>query len=152
STWSSPEQRGRLLAGARGSVLCDDSYNSAPASLAAALEVLATSGAQRRVAVVGDMLELGERAGAEHAEAGRRIAAAATAAVLVGDFAALMAEAPAAAGMPAERIVAAADAAEAARLALPMCSPTTAILVKASHALGLEAVVSTLTEPSADGA
>ena len=47
-------------------ILLDDSYNASPPSVRAALSVLAAVPARRRIAVLGDMLELGERAEAEH--------------------------------------------------------------------------------------
>lgn len=146
ATFSSPEQRGRLLNGPNGATVYDDSYNSAPDSLAAALMVLRDSASARRVAVIGDMLELGDLAGPAHDDAGRRIAAAATDAVLVGEHAGRMAIAAIAAGLPAERVHVAGDAAEAAALARPLCQPDTTVLVKASHALHLEESVALLTE------
>jgi UDP-N-acetylmuramoyl-tripeptide--D-alanyl-D-alanine ligase len=144
ATWTAPEQRGRLLTGPRGAVLYDDSYNSAPASLAASLEVLRLSGSERRVAVVGDMLELGDLTTAAHDDAGRRIAAAATDAVLVGDQAGRMAMAAVSAGLSADCVYVAGDADEAARLAEVLCDERTTILVKASHGLHLERTVARL--------
>ena len=48
--------------------MIDDAYNANPASIAAALDVLASAEARRRVAVLGDMLELGAQGPAMHAE------------------------------------------------------------------------------------
>ncbi|HET9050601.1 MAG TPA: UDP-N-acetylmuramoylalanyl-D-glutamyl-2, 6-diaminopimelate--D-alanyl-D-alanine ligase, partial [Candidatus Dormibacteraeota bacterium] len=149
-TYATPEQRGVLVGGPRGALVYDDSYNSAPASLGAALGVLSESGRRRRVAVVGDMLELGALSDAAHDEAGRRIAAAATDAVLVGDQAARMAVAAIAAGMAPDAVRVAADAEEAARLTEPLCDAETVVLVKASHGLHLERTVALLHERSTD--
>jgi UDP-N-acetylmuramoyl-tripeptide--D-alanyl-D-alanine ligase len=61
----------------RGVTLVDDSYNSSPAALAKALDTLATErSASRRVAVLGEMRELGGFTDALHRESGRRAAAA----------------------------------------------------------------------------
>lgn len=61
-----PEGRGNEhLAG--GVSIVDDSYNANPVSMAAAITALQASGAQRRIAVLGEMLELGEDAPAAHA-------------------------------------------------------------------------------------
>ncbi|MEM1129707.1 MAG: UDP-N-acetylmuramoyl-tripeptide--D-alanyl-D-alanine ligase [Pseudomonadota bacterium] len=70
--WLPPEGRGTRevvrLAGGASFELVDDSYNANPTSLAAALEVLAAAApAGRRVAIVGDMLELGPEEAALHA-------------------------------------------------------------------------------------
>jgi len=144
SSFVAPPQRGVVRVGARGATVYDDSYNSAPASLAAAFEVLASSGAARRVAVIGDMLELGEETVTAHEGAGREAAAAATVLIAVGEQAGRMVAAAVAAGLPAERAHVAADVDEAAMLALAECSPQTAVLVKASHGVALERVVARL--------
>jgi UDP-N-acetylmuramoyl-tripeptide--D-alanyl-D-alanine ligase len=130
--------------GAGGAIIVDDSYNASPASLAAALEVLAGSGAPRRLAILGDMLELGDHSVAAHAEAGRHAAQAATALIAVGRHAALMVDAAVAAGMPPERARVAADVEEAATLARAQCDAGTVVLVKASHSVALERVVESL--------
>jgi UDP-N-acetylmuramoyl-tripeptide--D-alanyl-D-alanine ligase len=69
------DRRGAVLA-LRGNVtLIDDSYNSSPSALARALEVLAReTRASRRVAVLGEMLELGEHATRLHRESGKTAA------------------------------------------------------------------------------
>jgi len=144
AAFEAPPQRGVVRRGAEGAVIVDDSYNASPASVAAALEVLAGSGAARRLAVLGDMLELGDHAADAHAEAGRQAARAATALIAVGEHAPLMVEAAVAAGMPADRARVAADVDEAARLARAECATGTVVLVKASHGVALERVVERL--------
>lgn len=59
---------------ANGLTVIDDTYNANPASVRAAVEVLSMDGSCRRVCVLGDMLELGERAENLHRELGRYIA------------------------------------------------------------------------------
>ncbi len=62
-----PPGRGRIFAGKNGSVIIDDSYNASPAAVAEALETLkAFPHAKRRIAVLGDMLELGRYSVMEH--------------------------------------------------------------------------------------
>ena len=67
-------------------VIVDDSYNASPAAVSAALALLRGQ-AGRRVAVIGDMRELGSLSDAAHADAGREAAASADVLVGVGELA-----------------------------------------------------------------
>jgi UDP-N-acetylmuramoyl-tripeptide--D-alanyl-D-alanine ligase len=69
-----PAGRMVLLEGIKHTALIDDTYNSAPDSSQAALEVLGEIKAQRKIAVLGDMLELGSEEEAAHREAGQQAA------------------------------------------------------------------------------
>jgi len=142
SEFEAPEHRGRVLRGHRGATVYDDSYNCSPTSLAAALSVLGDTTAQRRVAIIGDMLELGESSLQAHREAGQGAAAVATDVIAVGEYAHVVAEAS---GLPPDRVSTAADAAAAADIVEPMLDSDTVVLVKASHGLHLERVVAALT-------
>ena len=141
---SAPEHRGAVHSGLHGALVYDDCYNSSPTSLAAALRVLGGSGAARRIAVLGDMLELGAQAEEAHREAGRQAAASATSLIAVGEHAQDMVEAAVGAGMPRSAAHVTTDAENAAELARAQCGPDVAILVKASHSLALERVVERL--------
>ena len=71
SFWRPGEGRGarKNIHAAFGALeVIDDSYNANPASMAAALDVLALSTAKRRIAILGDMLELGPNAPKIHAD------------------------------------------------------------------------------------
>ena len=90
-----------------GVVLIDDSYNSSPEALRRALEMIAREKQlTRKVAVLGEMLELGERSIALHEESGRRAAAAGLRMLVAvgGEPARRLAEAAIAAGMPAAAV------------------------------------------------
>jgi UDP-N-acetylmuramoyl-tripeptide--D-alanyl-D-alanine ligase len=136
-------QRERL---ADGVELIDDCYNANPMSMRAALDELAASGPGRRVAVLGDMLELGPGAPRLHREIGEHAAGAGVALlVTVGPLAARMA-----AGFPGETR-AAADAGEAGELVARLVREGDTVLVKGSRGVGLERVVERLRERRAGG-
>jgi UDP-N-acetylmuramoyl-tripeptide--D-alanyl-D-alanine ligase len=101
------DRRGAVHRLRGGVTLIDDSYNSSPAALARALEVLGnTSTATRRVAVLGEMLELGAHAEERHRDSGRRAAAAGLAALFAvgGPAARALADAAVEAGLPAAHV------------------------------------------------
>ncbi len=123
--------------------IVDDSYNAAPASMRAALAVLADLPG-RRVAVLGEMLELGEGHDAGHREVGRRAAAVADLLVVVGRGARPIAEGARAAGLAGARIVEVADRQAALEALRPRLAPGDVVLVKASNGIGLDRLVDDL--------
>ena len=60
TNFSLPSGRMTLIAGMRNSFIIDDTYNSSPVSAAAALEIMREIKASRKIAIMGDMLELGK--------------------------------------------------------------------------------------------
>ena len=128
------------MAARRGARLIDDSYNANPASLAAAIDWLATMRGHR-VLALGDMAELGEAGPALHAEAGRAARTAGIESLLAaGPLAARAAEAF---GVGAEAF----DDAEALAAALrERLQSDWIVLAKGSRAAGMERVVAALRE------
>jgi len=101
------DRRGAVRRLRGGMVLIDDSYNSSPAALAQALNVVAHEPhATRKVAVLGEMLELGDRSLDLHRHAGRLAAAAGLRLLFAigGDSARALAETAVDAGMPAAAV------------------------------------------------
>ncbi|HTY98045.1 MAG TPA: UDP-N-acetylmuramoyl-tripeptide--D-alanyl-D-alanine ligase [Solirubrobacteraceae bacterium] len=122
-----------------GGLLIEDCYNANPMSMRAALEDLAASAPGRRVAVLGDMLELGEQAPALHREVGRRAGEAGVdLLVAVGSLAPEMA-----AGFPGE-VRTVPDANAAAGLVPRLLAAGDTVLVKGSRGVGLEVVCGAL--------
>jgi len=142
---SDPEAQPRLrvLPGVGGTTLIDDTYNAAPISTLAALDMLAdTKG--RRVAVLGDMLELGSAEEEGHRQVGRRAAEVAHLLITVGRRAAWMAAAAREAGMPLEQIVTCETSEEGIVTILPLLQPGDQVLVKASRGMELDHIVAAL--------
>ena len=143
--WSRWRGEERPLPG--GGLLINDAYNANPVSMRAALaQLAATAGDRRRVAILGDMAELGPGAPAFHEEIGREVARHGVEALLaVGELARGYVDN--ATGVPMVRW--AADADEAAEAAVELVQPGDCVLVKASRAVGLERVAESLAAVSA---
>jgi UDP-N-acetylmuramoyl-tripeptide--D-alanyl-D-alanine ligase len=131
--------RGQRLVLSSGVTLIDDCYNANPMSMGAALQDLAETAARerhpRRIAVLGDMLELGETQREFHTQVGAEAQSAGVdLLVTVGPQAAAMSEAFAGTVYRAE------DAGEAAHLLPALLREGDLVLVKGSRAVGLELV------------
>jgi alanine racemase len=92
------------LAGLRGALLLDDTVNASPASMQAALEALALFEDRLRVAVLGDMWDLGAYEAEAHRQAGRQAAAVADWLLVKGQRAQEIAAGALDAGLPPNRI------------------------------------------------
>ena len=137
-----PRVRGRLnpLPGLRGSLILDDSYSSSPAAAEAALETLGALEGRRKIAVLGDMVELGDFEAAGHEQVGRRAAQVVDLLVTRGNRARRIAEAARDAGLSSDRVVATYTAQDAAKAVLADLGPGDVILVKGSLATRMEQV------------
>jgi UDP-N-acetylmuramyl pentapeptide synthase len=115
--------------------------------VARALETLAQlRGGRRAIAVLGDMLELGDAGERLHAETGRKVAAAGIdVLVAVGPLSRETAEAARAAGLGT--VLSCDDADAAAELVRKHARAGDVVLVKASRGMRLERVVQRLLEP-----
>lgn len=134
--------------GPNGSVLIDDTYNASPASMAAALSVLSEQ-TGRRIAVLGDMLELGDVEEREHRTLGRRAAEVADVAYFVGRRAGTWsAEAARAAAGGAVRSFATKE--ELAPALAEELRAGDVVLLKGSRGLALETVIDALKTRAGD--
>ncbi|HEV3245419.1 MAG TPA: UDP-N-acetylmuramoyl-tripeptide--D-alanyl-D-alanine ligase [Candidatus Paceibacterota bacterium] len=102
--WQPAPGRMRILSGVNGSVIIDDSYNSSPAAALSALETLSEIPATRKIAILGDMRELGEMSVRAHREVGRATSGVADLLVTVGEESKEIAQAAREAGMTAEKV------------------------------------------------
>jgi UDP-N-acetylmuramoyl-tripeptide--D-alanyl-D-alanine ligase len=131
---------------AHGVQVIDDSYNAAPTSMYAALELLQTV-SRRRVAVLGDMRELGHIEREAHADVGRWAAQWSDVLIAVGERGAWIAEAARQAGMA--QVYATATVEHAIAQCRVVVQPEDCVLVKGSRAMGMEAIVAALCMTSA---
>ena len=126
-----------------GRVFLNDAYNANPESMRAAIDALVSwEGAGRTIAVLGDMLELGEASASEHEELGRIVARKGVDLVFVlGQFARNVAEGAAHENMSTDAVAVCKDHADAARLLVSVSAPGDVILVKGSRAVAMERVL-----------
>ena len=145
-----PPGRSRILKGKDGSVLIDDSYNSSPAAVEEALTSLALVKGKRRIAVLGDMLELGRYSMREHERVGAFAAGAVDMVVAVGPRARAIADAAHSAGMEEGKALFFADSKEAAAALPALIGAGDVVLVKGSQSIRTERIVEALLEDAAD--
>lgn len=131
--------RGRLYRLADGVTVVDDSYNASPVATSTMLDLLASSPG-RRVAVLGEMYELGHLTDSAHRSVGANAAAACDLLLAVGASAAqVLAEAARASGAKSVRV--AEDAARATEILRSILQPGDVVLVKGSRGVGLDRTV-----------
>jgi alanine racemase len=108
---------GRLqtLPGVGFTTLLDDTHNAAPASVAAGLETVREIPTGYRIAVLGDMLRLGDYAEEAHRMAGQKAAECVDYLIVRGEYASIVAEAARKAGMPDDHIIITSTHEDAAR-------------------------------------
>jgi len=126
----------------RGMRVLADCYNANPASVRAALETLSALGGERSVAVLGDMLELGEAAVEAHREVGRTAAGLRIGALIaVGPLGRHIAEGARSAGMAGDRVREADTPSQAAVLLRGIARAGDAVLMKGSRGMKMETVL-----------
>lgn len=147
-------RRGEMVGLARGARLVDDSYNASPAAvrmMLAALSATATRG--RRIAVLGEMRELGEAGAALHEACGRAAAACGIDELVVvgGPAADGLAVGAVAGGLPASCVHRFAESAEAAGAVAGLVRPGDVILVKGSRATRMDVIADRLRQAGEAG-
>jgi UDP-N-acetylmuramoyl-tripeptide--D-alanyl-D-alanine ligase len=140
--------RGEVRRLAGGVIVIDDSYNANPTATKRALEVLGEKSADRsrRVAALGEMLELGDKAIALHEDVGRAARRANLDLLIAvgGRPAGALADAAVAAGMPRTKVIHVESSEEAADLAAALVQSGDLVLVKGSRGVRMDLVVNRL--------
>jgi UDP-N-acetylmuramoyl-tripeptide--D-alanyl-D-alanine ligase len=143
------DRRGAVRLLRRDITLIDDSYNSSPSALRRALDVMAReTRASGRVAVLGEMLELGDHAIGLHEACGRAAADAGLRLLVAvgGAPAQALAEAAVAAGMPRSAVTYFASSADAAPAVNAALRPKDLVLVKGSRGTRCDVVTDRITQ------
>jgi UDP-N-acetylmuramoyl-tripeptide--D-alanyl-D-alanine ligase len=135
----------RLVAvkSACGALILDDTYNASPKSMLADLNLLEEMEG-RKVAVLGDMLELGRYEAQGHRKVGIRAAEVADVIVTVGSLAEMIAKAAAEVGFDKGQIYSFPDSAEATKFLDQFLSEQDVVLVKGSRGVQLDKIVASL--------
>jgi UDP-N-acetylmuramoyl-tripeptide--D-alanyl-D-alanine ligase len=152
SKFSLPAGRLNLILGRNNSKIIDDTYNSSPESTLAALSLLKEIRLARgkKIAVLGDMLELGSATESGHGEVGKEAARTVDVLVAVGERGKLIGEAALANGL--KNVFYLKDSLEAAEKILSLVNENDLILVKGSQGARMEKVVKVLmAEPEKAG-
>ena len=133
--------RMNLIKGVKDSYIINDAYNASPISMREAFETLSSLEAKRKIAVLGDMLELGKYSIEAHESLGRLAAKMVDVLVVVGPRAKFVAEAAREEGFPENKIMIFDSASEARESVQNLLKPGDLVLIKASRAIGLDKVV-----------
>lgn len=126
-----------------GAILLDDTYNASPQSTLAALSLLEELQG-RKVAVLGDMLELGQYEEQGHMKVGARVAEIADELIVIGQRARIIADAARQRGFPPEMITELDDSAEAIKVLKDRLMEGDAVLVKGSRGMHMDNIVPAL--------
>lgn len=142
-----PPGRGRLIEGRGGALLIDDTYNASPVSTKAVLSIFAASlpTVRKKIAVLGDMLELGDYSVSGHKEVGREfVAVGGDCLVTIGTHARSIADGARAAGVAADAIHSYSDQNEAIEYLKTAMSEGDLVVIKGSQGARMERVIKAL--------
>jgi UDP-N-acetylmuramoyl-tripeptide--D-alanyl-D-alanine ligase len=131
----------KLIPGIKDSFILDDTYNAAPLSSAAALDIVDELDAKRKVAALGDMLELGKYTESEHINLGRYAARVLDYLITVGTRAKFIAEGAVEAGMEKKNIESFDTSEEAKERVQELVKEGDLVLVKGSQSMRMEKIV-----------
>lgn len=147
ATLKPSSKRGAVLRLPKGVTVIDDSYNSSPSALLRSLDVIARSWGARRIAVLGEMLELGELSVSLHRECGKAAASSRLAKLITigGDPARALGEAAIEAGMPRAAVTHFDNSTDAAPAIAGQLTSGDVVLVKGSRGTRTDLVVERLT-------
>ncbi len=150
ASYEAPAGRLKLIQGIKDTFIIDDTYNAAPASMSVALDTLKSLNAKRKVAVLGDMLELGKYTLEAHEGLGKSLKKRGVDLLItVGIRGKLIAEAAIRGGLSEKAVATFMNVGEAGKFLQSKIQKGDLILVKGSQGVRLEKVVEeVMAEPS----
>jgi UDP-N-acetylmuramoyl-tripeptide--D-alanyl-D-alanine ligase len=142
----------RLVAvpGPQSSTILDDTYNASPTSTIAALNLLEELPAARKIAVLGDMRELGAYQEEGHRKVGARAADVVSLLITVGPLAGMIADEARRSGLPAEALRVVESNEDAIAALSEIVGSGDMILVKGSRSMKMEEIVAALSRKPAE--
>ena len=148
-----PASHRGIILEAHGASIYDDTYNSNPYALGRALTLMSevdVSG--RRIAVIGDMLELGDKELDYHRDAGRAVPKSVDTIIGVGQRSRALLDGAREVGFAGDKLHHFDDAQSAGEFLKTLIRPGDLVLIKASRGIGLDRIVNMLTNGHAEGA
>lgn len=142
--YKSPKGRLNLIKAGEGVFIIDDTYNASPLSTSVALEFLRDLPAQRKIAVLGDMKELGKYSEKAHKEIGKEAAKSVEYIFVVGEEAKFIALGALEGGFKKENIFEFSNSTEAGKKLKEIISRGDLILVKGSRGMKMEETINLL--------
>lgn len=141
SEYTTPPGRLSLIEGINDSIVIDDSYNASPVAMESAIEVLKDIEAKRKIAVLGDMLELGKFTEEEHRLVGEKIFGVANILITVGPRAQSITKGAISKGFSEKEIYSFDSAKKAGEFLEKNIKKGDAVLIKGSQGVRLERAV-----------
>lgn len=144
-----PKGRMKIISGIKNSIIIDDTYNSSPIALASALNTLKNIKIKgRKIAVLGDMMELGKHSSEEHYIAGKMSSESCDVLITVGLRSRKIAEGALDGGLSEKNIFQYDDSVSAGKFVQEIISDGDIVLMKASQSVRMEkAVEEIMAEP-----
>jgi len=138
--------RTNLIKGIKETYIIDDAYNASPISMKEAINTLTDLPGKRKIAVLGDMLELGKYSIEAHEAVGKSVAKLVDVLVTVGPRGKFIADAARGAGLPRHKVISFDTSGEAAKSVQSLIRKGDLILIKASRGINLDKVVEEIKE------
>ncbi|HRR95083.1 MAG TPA: UDP-N-acetylmuramoyl-tripeptide--D-alanyl-D-alanine ligase [Candidatus Paceibacterota bacterium] len=138
------EHRMKILKGIKNAVILDDCYNASPVSVQAGLETLNYFSKRRKVAILGDMLELGKYSDEAHQEIGKEVAKKVDFLICVGEKAKLIAESAIKHNFDKNKVLIFNNSESAKKMIKKEIGNFDVVLVKGSRAMQLDKIVEEL--------